>query len=455
MIRFDFSGVTDQLVGERGIAISDIEAIAPALKAAHVTIMSERAKRAILFYDLPKDTEMISQVKKLAGSLKGKFRNIVHLGIGGSSLGPKAIFSALKDPFHNLSSSPRMFFMDNVDPELMGSILEHIVPHETLVTVVSKSGGTAETAAQFMVVYDLIKRTLGAEYKNHMVLITDPVKGILRKLAASEGIAALSIPPEVGGRFSVLTPVGLFPAGLLDIDIEALMAGAASMAELVTQPDVFKNPAYLYAAIHFLALARGVNISVLMPYSNALYDLADWYRQIWAESIGKKLSRKGKSVFAGQTPVKALGATDQHSQVQLYMEGPFDKIVNIIDVRAFRKDITIPRVFEDTSEMGYLAGKHMTALINAEARGTRGALIESQRMTTSITLDTINEQTLGALFMFLEAATACMGYLLDINPFDQPGVELGKEITFDLMGRAGYAGKAKAYKALDRLVIEF
>ena len=454
MIRFDFSGATDKLVGRQGIAAGDIEAVLPALAAVHKAIENARAKREILFYDLPKDTAMVEQVKTLAGSLKGRFKNIVHLGIGGSSLGPKAIFSALKDPLHNLGSEPRLFFMDNVDPELMHSIIEHINPQETLFTVVSKSGGTAETAAQFMVVHDLLKRTLGEGCKDHLVLITDPEKGVLRKLAASDGIANLSIPPEVGGRFSVLTPVGLFPAILLGIDIDGLMEGARAMADCVLQPDVFKNPAYLYAAIHFLALARGVNISVLMPYSNALYDLADWYRQIWAESIGKKQSLKGKSVFTGQTPVKALGATDQHSQVQLYVEGPFDKIVNVIDVKNFRTDVAIPRVFEDTAEMGYLAGKSIAELIKAEARGTMGALIESRRMTTNISIDAIDARTLGALFMFFEAATACMGYLLDINPFDQPGVELGKQITFDLMGRSGYEGKSKAYSPVDRMVIE-
>ncbi len=455
MIRFDFSGVTDKLLGGRGIAVSDIEAIVPALACAHETIMAARAKREILFYDLPNDNTMIEGVITLAEQLKGRFKNIVHLGIGGSSLGPKAIFQALKDPLHNISAEPRLFFMDNVDPELMGSILENIDPRETLFTVVSKSGGTAETAAQFMVVYDLLQRTLGKRCNDHLVLITDPEKGILRKLAVADGIASLSIPPEVGGRFSVLTPVGLFPACLLGIDIQAMMAGAGKMAACVLQGDVFKNPAYLYAAVHFLALARGVNISVLMPYSNALYDLADWYRQIWAESIGKRHSLKGKDVYAGQTPVRALGATDQHSQVQLYVEGPFDKIVNIIDVATFRKDVPIPHVFGDTDEMGYLAGKSIAGLIRAEALGTKGALIANGRMTSHISLETIDAGTLGGLFMFFEAATACMGYLLDVNPFDQPGVELGKQITFDLMGRRGYEGKFRSSSPVERMVIEF
>jgi glucose-6-phosphate isomerase len=454
MIRFDFSGVTDRLIGERGIAIDDIEAIVPTVKSAHETIVGYRTNRKILFYDLPKDRDAIDEIKILAQSLKGRFKNIVHLGIGGSSLGTKAISSALKDPLYNLSGQPRIFYFDNVDPEMMASILKHIVLEETLFIVVSKSGGTAETAAQFMVVYGLLKAKCGARNKENLVLITDPEKGILRKLAASEGIPALSIPPEVGGRFSVLTPVGLFPACLLGIDIDALMHGAARMADVVLKPDVFTNPAYLFGAIHFLALLQGVNCSVLMPYSNSLLDLADWYRQLWAESSGKKLSLKNKTVFTGQTPIKALGATDQHSQVQLYVEGPFDKIVNIIEVRRYRNDVPIPNVFEDTAEMGYLAEKSIAELINAEAKGTKAALIENKRMTINISLDTIDEETVGGLFMFFEAATVFFCFLLDIDPFDQPGVELGKQITFDLMGRKGFEGKAKLHLPVDRMIIE-
>jgi glucose-6-phosphate isomerase len=454
MIRFDFSGTSDTLIGNRGIAQKDINAIMPLCKAAHETMASNRAGGRIKFQDLPDGKAMLDAVKALAAKLKGKFKNIVHLGIGGSSLGPKAMFSAIKPPYYNLSGDPRIFFWDNVDPELMSVTLDNIKLEETLFIVVSKSGGTAETASQFMFVYDGLKKRLGDKYKNHLAIITDPKNGILRKIADSEGIANLSVPPEVGGRFSTLTPVGLLPSALLGIDIDAFMKGAAKMRDATITPDVFLNPAYLYAAIHFLASVKGANMSVLMPYSNALFDLSDWYCQLWAESSGKKTSLKGKTVFAGQTPIKALGATDQHSQCQLYMEGPFDKVVNIIDVKKYRKEITIPDVFGDTAEMGYLCGKTVNRLIQSEAKGTWGALIENQRMATRITLDTINEETLGAMFMFFMTATSFFCYLLDVNPYNQPGVELGKVITFDLMGRKGYEGKAKPVAEVDRLVLE-
>lgn len=438
MIRFDFSGISRNLIGEHGLSFSEIEALTPASNDAHSRILNGRANETIGFFELPQRSDMVAEVKAVAERFKGRFKYIVSLGIGGSSLGPKTIFSALCDPLHNIFEEPKMFFLENIDPEQMASLFKRIKPAEALFIVISKSGTTAEPAAQFMAVLKLLKDSLGDSYREHLIFITDPAKGVLRPMAEREGIAALAIPPEVGGRFSVLTPVGLLPAALLGCDIDALLDGAARMAEHCLKRDLTQNPAYLYGAIHFLMLARGKNISVLMPYSSALYDLADWYRQLWAESLGKRLNLDGQVVHCGQTPVKALGATDQHSQVQLYIEGPFDKIINIIKVKNYRADVEIPRLMDDDPALSYLCDKSIAQLLSAEASGTTAALIKSGRPTVQIELDTIDAATLGALFMFFEAATAYTGYLLLIDPFDQPGVELGKQITFGLMGRDGY-----------------
>ncbi|OPZ60850.1 MAG: Glucose-6-phosphate isomerase [Deltaproteobacteria bacterium ADurb.Bin510] len=438
MIRFDFSGVSRDLIGEHGLSASELEALIPASNDAHSRILNGRADETIGFYELPRRHAMIDAVKAVASSFKGRFKNIVSLGIGGSSLGPKTIFSALTDPLHNIYEEPKLFFLENIDPEQMASLLKRLKPAESLFIVISKSGTTAEPAAQFMVVLKLLKESLGERYREHLIFITDPAKGVLRPMAEAEGIASLAIPPEVGGRFSVLTPVGLLPAALLGLDIDGLLAGADQMAQHCLKRELNENPAYLYGAIHYLLLTRGVNISVLMPYSSALYDLADWYRQLWAESLGKRLNLDGKTVHCGQTPVKALGATDQHSQVQLYIDGPFDKIINIIKVKNYRADVPIPRIMDEDPALGYLCDKSIAQLLKAETDGTAAALIKSGRPTVQIELDTIDAATLGALFMFFEAATAYTGFLLKIDPFDQPGVELGKQITFGLMGRAGY-----------------
>ncbi len=438
MIRFDFSGTTKEIIGQAGITREDIESLRPLTEKAHALLMAARKKGDVIFYDLPERSGMVEDTDAMASGLMGHFKDIVHIGIGGSSLGPKAIFSALKNPLHNYTSSPRMFFLDNVDPEYMASLFGMLSLKDTLFVVVSKSGATAETASQFMTALGLMKERLSDAYKDHLVFITDPERGILRQLAYELGIRALSIPSEVGGRFSVLTPVGLFPAAMCGLNTKLLLEGAKKMRDIITQDDVFKNPAYLYCCIHFLALKRGANVSVLMPYSNALYDIADWYRQLWAESLGKRYSIDSREVFTGQTPVKALGATDQHSQVQLYREGPFDKIINIMTVDRYRADTIIPDVLDGIDEFSYLASRPVSDLIKAEARATIASLIDAGRMTTHISLDTIDEETVGALFMFFEAATAFMGYILKINPFDQPGVELGKKFTFALMGRHGF-----------------
>jgi len=439
VIRFDFSGTTKEVIGVNGIARDDIDALGPLTRRAHESLMKARTEGNALFYDLVEIPRVLEEVEAMASELSSSFTDVVHLGIGGSSLGPKAIFSALKGPFYNHISSPRVFFLDNIDPEYMASLFDMLSLKDTLFVVVSKSGATAETASQFMTALGFMRDMLGETYKNHLVFITDPNKGILRRLAGELNIRSLAIPPEVGGRFSVLTPVGLFPAALCGLDINALMSGAKKMRDRVTKGNVFENPAYLFSCVHFLGSKKGANISVLMPYSNALYDIADWYRQLWAESLGKRYSIDSKEIFTGQTPVKALGATDQHSQVQLYREGPFDKIINIMTVDRYRSDITIPDVLGDIDEFSYLASRRISELIKAEARATMASLIDAGRMTTHISLDTIDEETLGALFMFFEAATAFMGYLLKINPFDQPGVELGKHFTFSLMGRQGFS----------------
>ncbi len=195
-----------------------------------------------------------------------------------------------------------------------------------------------------------------------------------------------------------------------------------------------QNPAATYAAIQYLYYQKGVKLSVLMPYSQNLYSVADWYRQLWAESLGKKVDRNGRTVNVGPTPIKALGVTDQHSQAQLYMEGPYDKVITFLSVQDFGKKVVIPKV----DKGHYLGGRTLNELLMTEEQGTRAALTKAERPNLTLTVDEISETTVGELFFFFEMATAYMGELLNINAFDQPGVELAKVYTHALMGRSGY-----------------
>jgi len=247
----------------------------------------------------------------------------------------------------------------------------------------------------------------------------------------------------VGGRFSVFSSVGLLPAAVVGIDIEELLAGAAYMNEICTTSDLFQNPAYLNATLQYLADKKGKPMSVMMPYADSLKEIADWYRQLWAESLGKRVSLDGKTVHVGPTPIKALGATDQHSQMQLYIEGPFDKVITLIGVKDFGAEAKIPKAYKEIGELGYLGGHSLKGLLQAEMLATEMALTKNNRMNCTITLSEVNAFTIGQLLQMLMIQTAFAGGLYNIDPFDQPGVEHGKQYAYGLMGRKGYEGKKK------------
>jgi glucose-6-phosphate isomerase len=313
--------------------------------------------------------------------------------------------------------------------------------------VISKSGSTVETSAQFMVARRWVEATVGTGFREHFLLITDPERGSLRELAVREGYRTCSIPPGVGGRFSALTPVSLLPLACAGVDIEALLNGAAEFAPRVCHADLASNPAYLNAALQYLAYAKGLHISVLMPYSDRLRDMADWYRQLWAESLGKKHALDGTVRHVGPTPVDALGTTDQHSQVQLYMEGPFDKIITFLAVDEFDRDLTMTAC-PGAAALDYLAGRSMGELIRMERLATAAALARNGRSNCTLSVSRVTAEAVGALIYLFEVQTLFAGYLFEVNPLDQPGVEEGKEFTYALMGRHGFAAKGQEYAAL-------
>ncbi|GAH53771.1 unnamed protein product, partial [marine sediment metagenome] len=294
-----------------------------------------------------------------------------------------------------------------------------------------KSGRTPETAAMFMIVREMLRKRLGDGFAAHIVATTDPESGALHDIAAADGYATLPVPPDVGGRFSVLTPVGLFSAAMCGIDIDALLAGAADMAERIKTGPWRSNPACILAVVKYLMLtAKGKPIHVMMPYSNRLVGLADWYRQLWAESLGKADDRDGRKVFVGPTPVAALGATDQHSQIQLYREGPNDKLIVFLEVgEKHPREVRIPDIFGSVSGLAYLRKVKLSKLLNCEKQATEYALAQSQRPTVTIRFDAITPQTVGQFIFLYEYVTSLMGELLNVNAYDQPAVELGKQAT--------------------------
>jgi len=455
----DYGNVLDRAVGPaHGLSPAEIRRAVPAVRELVRQIERERRQGQHRYRDLPHDRRMLRETQAAVRRYAGRFENLVVLGIGGSALGNIALQTALNPPYYNLLPArlrrgPRLFVMDNVDPVQFGNLLDVLGPtlKKTLFNVISKSGETAETAAQFLIVRDLLRRRLGASaLRKQMVMTTDPQAGTLREIVAQEGYDALPVPPGVGGRFSVLSAVGLFSAGLCEIRIDRILAGAAAMDRRVSRTDVRRNPAALLALLLYAFYVRGKRLHVMMPYSYQLKDLADWYRQLWAESLGKCSAVDGRPCVVGPTPIKALGATDQHSQIQLYREGPNDKVIIFLEVEKFTRDVPIPHSAGVPAELAYLQGHTLGRLLNAEKRATEYALVASQRPCLTIRFPLVREETVGQFILLWEAATTIAGALLRINPYDQPAVQMGKEFTFALLGKPGYERQRAAYAKFAR-----
>lgn len=453
-ITLDYTNVMAEAIGsDNGLSDEEFSALKPRTSAVLADLSQKRASGELPFYDLPYKKEEAKKIIKAARSLRKKFSNIVVLGIGGSALGTTALTNALLPMNHNsLSTSKRggmrIYIADNIDPDWFEELLSSLKLKDTVFNVISKSGSTAETMSQFMIVTALLKRKLGKEWKKHLVITTDLKAGILRPIAEKHKIKTFEVPDGVGGRFTVFTPVSLLPASCAGIDIEALLEGAATMAERCSEKNPDKNPAAIFAATHFLLdTNRGKKMTVMMPYANSLYTIADWFRQLWAESLGKKEDVHGNAVYTGQTPIKALGATDQHSQVQLYVEGPFDKVVVFIEVTKYGKEGKIPGGYDEYPAISYLSGSSLAELIAIEKQGTEYALTENNRPNMTIRLPEVSAESVGEILYLLQAATAIAGGLYNINPFDQPGVEFGKQYAYAMMGRKGFSEKKKAIEA--------
>lgn len=397
--------------------------------------------------------ETVWYVKEFASMVRGIFDNILILGIGGSALGGIAVTEAILKPYWNYLSKeqrnnyPRIFFLDNIDPDNIKGILDVLDLKKTLVNVITKSGSTAETMSQYMIIKDLMQKELGDDYRKNIVATTDQRVGVLRQLADQEGYKTFVVPDDVGGRFSVFSAVGLVPFALLGLDIDKIMSGIKDMDLALKNTDINENIAAQGALINYLMDKKlGKNISVLMPYSSRLKYVSDWYVQLWAESLGKEINKNGEKVNVGPTPVGALGATDQHSQIQLYNEGPNNKLITFIRVENFDTTLEIPKIFEYTG-IGYLGGKTINDLINAEADSTRVALADYNRPTMTILIEKVDEYNIAQLMYMLEVQTAIAGALYNIDAFNQPGVEQAKNYTYALMGRAGYEDSAQALKS--------
>ncbi len=457
-IRLDVNHMMADTMGmQYGITREMVDGYASFAAAAQAAVQKHRGTGWLGWTELPyNQAEILTRLEKVAAHVRESFKAFVVLGIGGSALGPTAVQQALNHLHYNelpdeRRGGPRLYVEDNIDPERMAALLDVIDVKHTCFCVITKSGATAETMSQYLIISDLLKKQVGNGWQKHIIAITDAAKGNLVKIAAEEGFETFTIPSSVGGRFSELCPVGLLPAAVCGIDIRAMLAGAADMDERCKTGDVWSNPALLQALLQYICMQElDINVQVVMPYADSLRYMADWFCQLWAESLGKNVTRKGMAVNYGQTPAKSLGVTDQHSQLQLYTEGPYDKVVTFLKVENFRHAQPIPHGCEAFADVAFLGGKTHNQLIEAERVGTEYALYRAGRMNQTIILPEVNAHTIGQLLFFFELCTAYAGELLDIDAFNQPGVEESKIASYAVLGNTAEKYTAKREEMKNR-----
>jgi glucose-6-phosphate isomerase len=433
-----------RMVGEaNGLSEKDVAGAQGVAEAAVKGFRASYEAGKYGFPDLPANKALVKEIEAAAKRLAGSYDTVCVVGIGGSALGCWALDCGLRGP-HPVQAefsvkNPRLVILDNVDPDFAEQALASMKPKKTVVVVIAKSGSTAETMSSFLIVREWMMASLGKKAAGRIIAVTSEGRGDLKVLATREGYTTFHIPENVGGRFSVFSAVGLVPAALTGVNLKKLLRGAAEMTEACWKESLEENIALNAAVHHWLVWTKkGKTIQVAFPYSNYLWGTAFWFRQLWAESLGKKKDRTGAVVHVGQTPVAALGTTDQHSQVQLYMEGPNDKVFSFWVVEKTKKQGKIPKAKLGLDGFDYLGGKTLGKLIDAERRATEAALATEGRPNCTFTLERVDEEHLGAFLQMMEFETAFLGELLNIDAFDQEGVELGKKFTYALMGRAGW-----------------
>jgi glucose-6-phosphate isomerase len=431
-VRVDTARLYRNGVGPEGIEARELDALAPELARVHRVVI-ENSRDGLdaefaclnLHRGMP---ESLPAIDAMAQALR-RFPQIAVIGIGGSSLGGKAVYQALTAGAFD-DDRPTLHFLENIDPYNLEALLRRR-PESVGVVCISKSGGTIETAVQYLILRDWLEKTLGKQKaREHQWIVTDPAHGWLRDLATRENLPALPVPPRVGGRYSVLTAVGLLPLAAAGIDIRALLAGAAANAARCASDDPRANPALEMAALFYLLdMKRNKRLSIMMPYAGPLQSFGDWYSQLWAESLGKPMEAREDRRHAGTQPVRAMGTVDQHSQLQMYLESRRDKIFSFLALDAWDYDQPIAPPEDDRRYFPYLAGKHMKDVIEAEFQATRQVITDTGHPNMTLRLPALNAHALGQLIDLYQRATVYAGLLYGINPLDQPAVEKGKKLA--------------------------
>ncbi|MGO1120296.1 glucose-6-phosphate isomerase [Rhodovibrionaceae bacterium A322] len=431
LFHIDTDSCFETTVGPAGLSEASLSQAMNALAPA-VARLGEARDRAeigdLSFLNMPEERADLAAMADLAERFRLRCDDVLILGTGGSSLGGQTLYELVDRGYGPAKGAPRLHFMDNVDPDSFAAFLDSVDAARLGVLAISKSGGTAETLSQVLIALDYLRQTLGESgLKEAMAVITEPNCGPLKRLADRYDLPCLDHHEGIGGRYSVLTNVGLLPACLAGLDPLAIRAGAAQVLDGFLQPTVEVDASPVLGAALAVGLSRdkGINQSVLMPYVDRLACFAGWYRQLWAESLGKN--------GQGTTPIKAIGAVDQHSQLQLYLDGPRDKFFTLMRLETCGQGAPVPSDLADDLGLDYLSGRRLGDLIDAEAKATAATLISNGCPTRLFTFDRLDEEVMGGLFMHFMLETVLAAELFAVSPFGQPAVEEGKELTRQYM----------------------
>ncbi|HUO91548.1 MAG TPA: hypothetical protein VMU22_01440 [Rhizomicrobium sp.] len=401
------------------VTAADFENALAESEAALTWLRESYAAKSLELLRVPERRDDIEAARKTAEAWRGNTTDVAVLGIGGSSLGGQALKELI--PF-GAEQRPRLTFFDNADPFTFAAALKSYDLRSTRFIAISKSGGTAETLSQALAAAGAIDAAGGGKYlAQHFIAVTEPKPSALKSFAEGIGCPVLDHPLGVGGRYAVLTMVGILPAILMGLDVNALRAGAGDVVQnMLTAKNASDVPALSGAALHH-SFGRGLRETVLWSYSDALKTFGPWWRQLWAESLGKE--------GQGTTPVAALGPVDQHSQLQLFLDGPGGALYTIVTTDTNGAGPLIPAARADALKLSYLSGKHLGDLVAAEARATAETLARRGRPVRQIHVPKIDARAMGALMMHFMLETIAMGRLMGVDPFDQPAVEEGKVLA--------------------------
>ena len=421
-------------IGPTGLERDGYEAALAETPAALAALKAAKHDNSLPLLHLPAAVDDLAQLRDVANRFRTDFDDVVVLGTGGSSLGGQTICALADRGFGPLPGAPRLWFMDNVDPDTFQVLLAALDLRRTGFLVISKSGSTAETLTQMLICMEAVAQSVSGDLGHHFTAVTEPGDNVLRRLAARHSMATLDHDPGVGGRYSALSLVGLLPTMMAGLDGAAVRRGAAEVLDRALSGSLPEDiPPAVGAAISVgLLRQRGVATTVLMPYIDRLAHFGLWYRQLWAESLGKD--------GTGTTPIRAVGTVDQHSQLQLYLAGPADKMFTVVMLDCAGTGATVDATLAGDEALDYLRGRTMGDLMDAEQRATAETLARNGRPTRLIRLASLDEAEMGGLMMHFMLETIIAAHLLGVDPFDQPAVEEGKVLTRSYLAAMGGDG---------------